>query len=565
MFITKALRLPVFFLLSFFGFAHTSAAHDPPISLRFKTNSRGIVVDCVDGLKVVLSANTVSRSGMTLLKKVYADKHGLEGQTVDKNFMSNIANVFTDEEWIKFSKILDTMEDSRCVGSASVLLDSGKCVVVNNYDKKILLEMLPQLRAFAQTLGMTSDQLFKILWAFVQTRSEYVGFETSGRYFLMMFEEASKGPVKFNLLQVDQLVSLVKLSKKEGLLENALYNIGFLLRLGLRPDQINDVFLELFKGNRVYAGLEAFQRLQALTKLLIDFSADPNQVYSTLKGLFQHIEKHWTRFSEFLDYTISEIERRAVTEGKSINDILYELQVVVEGDAKAIRRLIPSDTELALAPLEIPKVRRKLRPSAFSYKTEWSYEEGLRHLGELAKDETMVDEGIFVFDPDTNFWYSLASHTEILHDEGRVRTYFENFDLSNFGKRPKFVHIHPKSLTRNLLPSREFTDKYRYLMARFSTTMPSQADLVVFATLMTQASKPINPEFAIVHDFGVTVIRIDPRSLSTFEQFTNSFFGWKETVMREFLNDVEDLDSKKLADEEHLIRLLWQRVQDRLN
>ena len=151
------------------------------------------------------------------------------------------------------------------------------------------------------------------------------------------------------------------------------------------------------------------------------------------------------------------------------------------------------------------------------YVTRRSLKEGLADLLRLAdasyNEWEEVGEGMFVFDPKMQLWYSLGgelelpSMGEVLSGRAeRVRHNFLPYDVSNLSETPFMFHVHPCELDTFLKPDEKVLT-YPYLrehITKFLMATPSRADYKVIASIMKEAKREIKPRSFIAHELGIT-------------------------------------------------------------
>ena len=134
--------------------------------------------------------------------------------------------------------------------------------------------------------------------------------------------------------------------------------------------------------------------------------------------------------------------------------------------------------------------------------------DGVSDLEEIAQARShrweSVGEGMWVFDPNADTWYSLGGKTEVHPD--RVRHYFIAYDASQLSERPYMFHTHPEDLEIMLRnPYDDFsTREYQDHVTKFLSSTPSRADYSVVADTIDRAASDIHPRSFIVHSLGIT-------------------------------------------------------------
>jgi len=187
------------------------------------------------------------------------------------------------------------------------------------------------------------------------------------------------------------------------------------------------------------------------------------------------------------------------------------------------------------------------------YRTERSFNDGLKDLEGLARaradlgDE--VGEGNWVFDPETQRWYSLGGETTYLGG-GRVQHRSFLYDISQLSEHPISLHIHPNEYAIGE------EEKYGFVF-------PTDADYRAIATMMEETSRRVKPRSLIVHPLGTTEfvypddIEQIKNMAETIEQVRDRFFsrfpdgiqaiadsigqyGFSELAVREINNELPE-------------------------
>jgi hypothetical protein len=159
----------------------------------------------------------------------------------------------------------------------------------------------------------------------------------------------------------------------------------------------------------------------------------------------------------------------------------------------------------------------KLECLAQPYVAKRSWNEGLKDLTKLATaslhDWEEIGEGMFVFDPKDQLWYSLGgkletpSIEEVLSGRAeRVRHNFLSYDISSLSETPLLFHIHPEALECFVRPSRDSLvyPHLQYSITKFLTATPSRADYKVVAQLIKNAKSKVTTRSFIAHALGIT-------------------------------------------------------------
>ena len=174
---------------------------------------------------------------------------------------------------------------------------------------------------------------------------------------------------------------------------------------------------------------------------------------------------------------------------------------------------------------------QKLAHGLLPYRMQRSLEDGLADLHGLMKSSGV--EGSWVFDPDSETWFSLGGRTKL--SVGRARHEFIPYDVSALSERPIHVHVHPKDNEVFIAPSRDslaFPQMQKKLVS-FLTAMPSGSDFGMITELARTSSRPVEMTGLIVTSLGVTEFRA-PAEAEAMEEFVESFKFAKGEAMSEF-------------------------------
>ncbi len=174
------------------------------------------------------------------------------------------------------------------------------------------------------------------------------------------------------------------------------------------------------------------------------------------------------------------------------------------------------------------------------YQKRTSFNQGIRELEKLVfakprKGEEAA-EGMWVFDPISNVWYSLGGKIEVLNQ--CVRHKFVQYDISKLTNEPVLVHVHPEYYEMMLAPSNEALvyPEYKEKVTKVLSATPSGADYKGIAELLQRVSLPVRPRSLILHSLGITEMTI-PNDVSALEGMGAVSRDLRDEVLMEF--DIE--------------------------
>ena len=201
------------------------------------------------------------------------------------------------------------------------------------------------------------------------------------------------------------------------------------------------------------------------------------------------------------------------------------------------------------------------------YKKRGTFNDGMHDLERLVfasrgKFEE-VAEGMWVFDPKSNVWYSLGGKTEIVPKA--VRHKFVSYDISKLSDEPVLVHVHPEHFERWIEPPNDALayPEYKQKITKMLSGTPSCADYKAIAEFLKEASQPVNPHAYIAHSLGVTEVKF-PNDVSALESMGETSRDLRDNVLVEF--DAENYHSQHGNEERDytFVRRLMRDLNGRL-
>jgi hypothetical protein len=203
----------------------------------------------------------------------------------------------------------------------------------------------------------------------------------------------------------------------------------------------------------------------------------------------------------------------------------------------------------------------KLTHGVLPYRMTRSLADGLADLRGLMKSSGV--EGVWVFDLDSETWFSLGGRTTL--QTGRLRHEFAPYDVSALSDRPILVHIHPQNNEVFIAPNRDSLafPQLQTKLVSFLTAMPSGSDFGMITQLARKSTRPVEITGLIVTSMGITEFHA-PADVEDMEALVSSFKFAKGEVMTDF--DAKGyLDEHGIAEPDFMfVERLLPAVQEKL-
>ncbi|MBK7844324.1 MAG: hypothetical protein IPJ71_11605 [Bdellovibrionales bacterium] len=436
---------------------------------------------------------------------------------------------------------------------------------------ELFLKDLPNLVRTAGYAGISQSQIIAVLHVLLNSR-EYIFLELGdfSKLLIQSFEAARKSNTNLST-QVEDLKKIVAIRA----VFYALNNLPLAIRYGWTLEQIAELYGKL---ERAQGGHEMgyYILLPKLMRSMIAYNVDKEVSFLALRSLFS--EQYTAAAIEDLPDMIEHIELglghsadslfeqipKAVAEVRRKGDFAFK------GVEAAFRQLLKRQTRLSSSnpnnpsvngdfPLIAGPVRHSNRP----YQLRRTYDSGIGDLRDLCLSLDEQREGAFVFDPSEERWFSLGGHTEVDFLEYKVRTTFMDYDLGELSLKPKFVHIHPKSLEwwSSIASHQLANPRLKEPIKLFSVILPSRQDISTFLSFIRNTRHDIQPEFVIVHSLGKTIIQLG-EDLSEVDELLNGYIEIRDSILLDRSTDLGLFDG---SNTQEVLEWLVNRLNDKLN
>jgi hypothetical protein len=335
--------------------------------------------------------------------------------------------------------------------------DGTRYNVDHNYFVRSFVASLPPYIAAGRTVGLSEKRIAGMA-KHVLDRNP---FELSGETppFVLhelgvVFETRAGRQEPITSQDYNRLKRLISLTGKYGVMIGAAHALVHTTRLGLSVEQAAQIIGHLPDADGHMSSYAIGYFNEALASL-IPAPVNPDdvtEIFAALSG-----ERPYFRTTAYRDFeelvifdspakrrspqALLEILKACMAGGSSIDDAMMYVaedqssaqltagpdhMVLIEPAADIERYFYPKNGELEI--LGLP------------YRVKRSFAEGLQDLTKIAtatrNDPIKSGEGMWVFDQESETWYSLSGKTQIL--EGRVRTYTLPYDVSLLSKTPPF-------------------------------------------------------------------------------------------------------------------------------
>lgn len=407
----------------------------------------------------------------------------------------------------------------------------------NNFKLKRLLKEIPDYMENARHVGLTEDQSHELIIHLL--KSSPYKFSDQGTSILLMGRAFEVVGQKNELLNNDDfkgLKSLVGDSAKYGVENNAMYAFYLTQKIGLTTKQSIHMISKLIDADGSVSGYSFGPFCDALKTLNIS-EVDSElviKVFDELGG-----KRPWfnmAKYKAFEDIITFGCPTNLTTPQEVMETILRQVEA---GDSieEALTRILRVDRKLISTEDKFEIVNPQediqryfinkpgnLEIAALPYQTHKPFKEGVRDLEKIAIASfgrwEDVGEGFWVYDQESETWYSLGGQTELMAEA--VRHNMNSYDISQLSDSPTMFHCHPEEFEVMISPPRDnnfFPDQFRDQVTKFLSATPSRADYIVVADFMEQAKRGINPRSYIVSSLGITEF-IYPNNVDQIKQMS---------------------------------------------
>lgn len=434
----------------------------------------------------------------------------------------------------------------------------GECLfagiekIVYWYHLRRDLELFPEYFINAQAVGLTYKQATKLLFNMVDTKKyEFSAPETQIEILCRIFENCQNKnmSLKGSLKDFNKLFAK---AKEDGEHARALGILNLSIAAGFSVKQGVETVLNIYEHawNSGYGMMGLYDELNALKthSLAPDKLFDALQVITKSRGSYQLLAEGLSKTfavqgndgaGALLTHVLKEGDHLVELNGGDRN--LPKVLRNEEGFdpiGGAIRACFDEDsstrlTSVDLAPEEyFPRINtRKLIHGVMPYRLQRHLSLGITDLKTQRKGD--FTEGMFIYDPDTETWYSLGGRTRL--EQGKARHEFFTYNVSRLSSSPIAVHVHPKEAETFLTPPREALTHtcMQTRLTKFFAAVPSAADYEVLASLAEGAKNPFQLRGMIVTSSGLTAF-CAPFDAEKVKAFSKTFLALKDEVLLSF-------------------------------
>ncbi len=326
--------------------------------------------------------------------------------------------------------------------------------------------------------------------------------------YTMVYNSFSNNNIDLNK-DLNEFKELIHKSLDTGISTHALGCLNLTTNLGLSISQSNDMISKLIDADGSLSGYSIRSMYDALNSLKFS-NIKPEllvKAFDILGGDRPYYQQsNYSQFSEAITFQIP-------GSGISIDDFLKYIINSKNLQLTDNSSLLPNES--IKDPLNIDNYFIDIKSSNLDYaklpyKSKISLKEGVNELSNLAnrKDSIFneVAEGVWIFAPESETWYSLGGSTNVSAE--RARTTFLEYDISLLSSNPIFFHTHPKNLEFIGYVSRDsgIEPKFNDMLKKYVAITPSSADYSAIEEFMKSSKNKINLESYIVHSRGLTKI-----------------------------------------------------------
>jgi hypothetical protein len=458
------------------------------------------------------------------------------------SLVAQVSQYLTDTDIIKFLEV-----QKRFDGPAT-MFDTGE--LVEHWGLRRTLKQVPEYMQSAKAAGITYAKANQLLLHTSKSDPyEFVQQETHLSLLSRAYRKCAE--YQTNLpAHLKQFKQFIGVGAKNGILEGSLYGFSIATRLGLSIPQSCQMIMRLPEADGSASGYSIGHFNDAL-KTMLPAKVNPELVVKTFEQLGG--ERPWFQlgdyggFGEIMTfgcsmYGITPNEMLALFVSRTRNGKKVELLESISSELETKEQVqVPNNIERYFH-----ENNRELEQAAQPYRSKRGLNEGVRDLERLAKARyhcwEEVGEGMWVFDPDSNLWYSLGGKLEIPSMgevlSGRVERVRHNlipYDISLLSRSPILFHVHPEELDTFITPDRESLShpELRDDITKFLTATPSRADYRIIAELIKESSQQIEPRSFIAHAIGLTEL-IYPQDVQQLEEMGKNSRDIRDQVMLNF-------------------------------
>lgn len=451
-----------------------------------------------------------------------------------KTLMQESKPYFKDNDFDKFLKAQKKYDKTPCI------VDGTR---VFQYQLRKTLGEIPSYFQSVEHSGLNYKQGLGLLMHLLEKDPYDFSDKRSDMIILGKALRASKQDetLSKNLSKIKKLTSAGVGGSGMG---GSLYSLFITARLGLPLSESGQMIVNGTKGSYVIGPFN-----EALRSML-PAKPESNLVTEAFDIMYGNGNNYWNAggyklFKELMTFVapsknipINNMLSLFISSSKSKSQ-QKRLEAMLEENSEKKDKSKNSNDEYFL------KHKGRLEYFAQPYVIQRTLEQGIDDLKKLATasyynwDET--GEGMFVFDPEKELWYSLGgelelpSMGEVLSGTAeRVRHRFISYDISKLSETPFLFHIHPEELDCFVSPKdRDMDRDVKDYLTKFITATPSRADYKVVAELMSDAKTKVKTRAFIAHCHGMTEFTY-PDNIKDIEEMSKKSRDLRDQVFLKY-------------------------------
>ena len=409
---------------------------------------------------------------------------------------------------------------------------------VEHWSLRECLKQLPDYMEASESAGLTYHQANRLLVHMLNSDPyNFSQVEITTTLMTRAYRRGAEAGVNISD-SYGTIRDMITVSAKNGVCNGAFYAFSVLMRLGLSVEQASGMIMRLPKADGSASGY-TFPHFNDAINSMLPAKVNPDlvvEVFSMLGG-----ERPWFSLGEYKEFT-EMMTFGCPSHGITPNEMLAKF-IARKGDLKEMYADLNA-TEKTTIESYFTETFRELEFAAQPYRNKKSLNQGMRDLEKLAVAHSHrweeVGEGMWVFDPAKETWYSLGGQLELpgmgqvlSRTADRIRHNFVAYDISALSNNPFLFHVHPEDLESFIAPPREtmaypqFSDD----ITKFLTATPSRADYGIAAELMKESK--VSTRSFIAHALGITEFTY-PNDISQLEKMKEKSRDIRDQVMLNF-------------------------------
>ncbi|TLX15913.1 hypothetical protein [Rhizobium sp. MHM7A] len=402
--------------------------------------------------------------------------------------------------------------------------------VVYWYCLRADLRTMPAFFQAGQKLGLTNDDCNTLL---VNLADACKYDFRHGEEFISLATAIFSGLIERDQrLDVTAFQAFLLIAKEDGEITRALRVVKLCMNTGLSIEQSADIVKRLYEAPGIvgYTLMHFYDEIDALRANAVE----PALLYDALKAMID-LDISPKRFTQFLQIAAAKSPLpQAGILGRFLQ-IAKDFKPEEKGEAILLATLESITPQGVDSPKPVtdyfPEIPgNKLILGCLPYRLSKSLEEGLTDLKQLMEEE--YTQGVWVFDQQSETWYSMGGRTQ--NSMNRVRHEFYPYDISSLSSTPIIVKTNPEQSEILIAPDRRNLEfpKLEKRLTGFLTAMPSGADLGMIAELQKASTRKVPITGLIVSSQGVTEFSV-PDDASVIAEIAPNLRGIKGQVISE--------------------------------